>query len=518
MNGDFIGNISSLNKIFLSQPRRIGFGWSNGCFAWLLLGLALAWPLSLGQRQELSGEDRPNFVFFIVDDVSVEDLGCYGHPTIQTPNLDQLANNGLRFENAYLTISSCSPSRCSIISGRYPHNTGASELHTSLPSDQFMFPKALRDSGYYTVLSGKNHIGSATKSAFHKISSGKGPGREEDWVEILKDRPEGKPFFCWFASTDAHRGWTIGEQAPKYKPENVVVPDYLLDGPLTRKDLADYYHEVSRMDHFVGKVISELKRQDILNQTYVIFCADNGRPFPRCKTRLYDSGIKTPLIVSCPQKVQTGITNSLVSSIDFSATILELAGLQVDPRVQGVSFTEILSNANAKTREFVFAEHNWHVFQAHERMVRSGNLVLIRNNFPNRLNMCVEATDQFPSGRELWDAKRNGLPLTVAQADLFLEKRPGLELYDISEDPSQTKNLAQDPRFSKEMGELVKKLKYWTVETADTVPEDPTPDRQNVDGKKRPGFRRGEMAGDSANARQVNRKGPITHSGTGAGQ
>ena len=116
----------------------------------------------------------------VVDDVSVEDLGCYGHPTIQTPNLDQLADNGLRFENAYLTISSCSPSRCSIISGRYPHNTGASELHTSLPSDQFMFPKALRDSGYYTVLSGKNHIGSATKSAFHKISSGKGPGREED--------------------------------------------------------------------------------------------------------------------------------------------------------------------------------------------------------------------------------------------------------------------------------------------------------------------------------------------------
>ena len=107
---------------------------------------------------QLSGSEkkgnRPNFIFFITDDISWNDLGCYGNRKVKTPNLDKIAHEGVVFDNAYLTISSCSPSRCSIITGRYPHNTGAPELHTELPKDQFIFPQALQKSGYYTVLSG----------------------------------------------------------------------------------------------------------------------------------------------------------------------------------------------------------------------------------------------------------------------------------------------------------------------------------------------------------------------------
>ena len=106
----------------------------------------------------LFADTPPNIVFFIADDVSQEDIGCYGHPSLQTPAIDALAEQGMRFDNAYLTTSSCSPSRCSIISGRYPHNTGAPELHTKLPKDQTRFPALLREAGYYTVLSGKNHM------------------------------------------------------------------------------------------------------------------------------------------------------------------------------------------------------------------------------------------------------------------------------------------------------------------------------------------------------------------------
>ena len=101
---------------------------------------------------------KPNIVFFIADDVSQDDFGCYGHPIIKTPNVDALASKGMRFDNAYLTTSSCSPSRCSIITGRYPHNTGAPELHVRLPQEQVRFPELLREAGYYTVLSGKNHM------------------------------------------------------------------------------------------------------------------------------------------------------------------------------------------------------------------------------------------------------------------------------------------------------------------------------------------------------------------------
>lgn len=452
---------------------------------------------------------KPNFIFVLADDVSQEDLGCYGHPTISTPNLDRMAREGLKFQNAYLTISSCSPSRCSIISSRYPHNTGACELHTNLPAGQFMFPQALREAGYYTVLSGKNHMGPETRKAFEVISRGKGPGKEGDWLELLRKRPKDRPFFFWFASTDAHRDWSFSEHVRRYDPADVIVPEYLFDGTLTRKDLADYYHEVTRIDFYVGQILDELKRQRIEEDTYVIFCADNGRPFPRCKTRLYDSGIRTPLLVRCLKRVKPGKSESLVSSIDIGPTVLELAGSAIDPRVQGVSFGPILQDPKKNVRDFVFAEHNWHVFQAHERMVRAGDFVLIQNNYPHRMNMCVESSPRFPSGKELWDRFESGKPLTSAQADLFLARRPRLELYDVRNDPQQTHNLASEPAYQEKVGELKKVLEYWSERTGDTVPENPTPDRENVHGKKHPGFRRGEMPGAARNATEINAPGPI---------
>ena len=132
---------------------------------------------------------RPNFIFFISDDISQEDPGCYGHPVIKTPRIDALAENGMRFDNAYLAISSCSPSRCSIITGRYPHNHGAPELHSPLPEDQIRFPELLRKAGYHTALSGKNHMFGNKDRAFDLITHGGGPGGSGDWVGLVRDRP-----------------------------------------------------------------------------------------------------------------------------------------------------------------------------------------------------------------------------------------------------------------------------------------------------------------------------------------
>jgi N-sulfoglucosamine sulfohydrolase len=115
-------------------------------------------------------KEKPNILIFIADDVSYNDFGCYGHPVIKTPNIDKLAKNGLRFTNAFLTISSCSPSRISILTGRYPHNTGAAELHTDIPAGQVLFPQMLKDAGYYTAQAGKWHLGSSgvAHKAFEK--------------------------------------------------------------------------------------------------------------------------------------------------------------------------------------------------------------------------------------------------------------------------------------------------------------------------------------------------------------
>src|SRR5690606_6963702 len=157
----------------------------------------------------------------IADDIGWGDIGCYGNKDVRTPNIDALGCAGLVFKNMYLTTSSCSPSRSSIITGLYPHNTGAPELHDPLPARQIMFPEILRKAGYYTALSGKNHMGPAVKKAFDMISSGKGPGAEEDWVSMLQNRPENKPSFMWFASHAAHRDSQFDEPGLTPDPQNL---------------------------------------------------------------------------------------------------------------------------------------------------------------------------------------------------------------------------------------------------------------------------------------------------------
>jgi len=459
--------------------------------------------------QSSFADDRPNFIFFITDDVSHDDLGCYGGKVVKTPNIDRMADEGMRFDNAWLTISSCSPSRCSIVTGRYPHNTGAAELHTSLPESQHMFPEALQAAGYYTVLSGKNHMGGVTKRAFTKISGGSGPGREGDWVQILKDRPKDKPFFCWFASTDAHRDWGFNDQASRYEPADADVPSFLVDGPVTREDLCGYYHEVERTDYFVGELRKELAAQGIADNTYIIYMADNGRPFPRCKTRLYSSGSQTPLVIAGPT-VKTGTaTGSLVSAIDISATVLDLAGVEKDEAVQGVSFAPVLKDPAAKVRDFAFGEHNWHVFQAHERSVRYGKWLYIRNAFPEKQNMCVESGPVFPSGVELWDAHEAGT-LTDAQQDIFRIPRPAEELYDTSADPDQLNNLLEaDGPTPSIVDKLRGTLDLWTEQTGDTVPENITNDREDPYRKRNPKHRRGTMPGTERGATEINHAGPV---------
>lgn len=452
--------------------------------------------------------DRPNIIFFITDDVSHNDLGCYGNTAIKTPHLDRIAKEGLVFDNAYLTISSCSPSRCSIITGRYPHNTGAPELHTSLSADQFVFPEALKAAGYYTALSGKHHMGKVVNRGFDKVSGGKGPSRSGDWVAMLKERPKDKPFFFWFASSDAHRGWAINDKAPTYKPEDVIVPPFLVDGKTTREDLTGYYHEVSRTDHYAGELIAELKRQGIADNTYFVYCTDNGRPFPRCKTRLYDSGIKTPLIVWCPGKVKAGRTSSLVSSIDFSATFLDLAGVKKQPTVQGVSIAKLFNDHSATVRDYCFAEHNWHVYQAHERMVRTGKWLYIKNNFPDLQSLCKESDPTFPAGKELWDAAKAGT-LKPAQNDIFLKPRPSEELYDVTKDPYQLHNLAASEGHDAELKKMRVLLNQWSDQTGDSVPKNPTPDRDTIDGKKIKGWRHKEFPGKSKEATKINHAGPV---------
>jgi arylsulfatase len=470
-----------------------------------------------------AAESPPNVVLIIADDVSAEDIGCFGNPAVRTPNIDRLAGRGLAFDTAYLTISTCSATRCSILTSRYPHNLEtASELHGALPDGVALFPKVLREAGYYTVQSGKGHLGEDPEhvvgpaaTAFDVTGDGDrnplggGHGGEGRWVDRLRQRPPDRPFFMWFASHDAHRPWDADAFAGFTKPQDVRVPLALLDTPETRADLAHYYDEITRLDYYVGEVVAELEREHVLDRTVVIFLSDNGRPFPHSKTRLYDDGIKTPLIISWPGVTAPGRTKSLVSVIDLAPTILAIAGLPRPETFQGVSLLPVLRDPTAAVRAVVFAEHNWHNFQAHVRMVREGNFVYMVNAWPALPLPGASETFYNPSADALKAARASGR-LTPLQADVFRQPRPAEELYDLSIDPREENNLAVADARSPVLDKMRALMTRWIRETGDTVPTNPT--RTNVvyaTGEKIPGFHQGEPPGAATHAARINAPGPI---------
>jgi len=458
---------------------------------------------------------RPNVVLIIGDDISQDDFGCYGNPNIKTPNVDKLAAEGLRFTNAYLTISSCSPTRCSLITGRYPHNTGAPELHMPLPEGQIMFPELLKNAGYYTAAAGKWHLGGYARNAFDKIYGG-GAGGEEKWIDSLRDRPKDKPFFMWLAAYDAHRGWDDKIQLKRHAPEDVVIPPYMVDMPEVRNDLVRYYDEVQRLDRCTGEVVAELKKQGVLENTIIIFMADNGRPFWRAKTRVYDSGIKTPFVVHWPagMKQKAQICDSLVSVIDIAPTILEIAGLKLPKTFQGTGFTSLLADPQVSTRKYVFAEHNWHTQIAHERMVRQGDYVYIRNAHPE-LPAKIVLRSACPNIALLREMAKDG-KLTDAQMDPLLAPRPAEELFNVAKDYHQINNLAADPKYKKILHDLRNVMDQWQKQTGDTTPslKEATPDRHDRKTAKRLTKKRGMrpidgvVPGETTGAEKINNPGP----------
>lgn len=428
----------------------------------------------------LSGSNKPNIVLIIADDLGWNDLGCYGNENVSTPNIDRLAKEGLKFNNTYLTTSSCSPSRSSIISGRFPHNTGFPEFtyKGALAKNISTFPLLLKEAGYYTAQSGKWHLGDNPRKSFDKINDKEiGPGGESDWIHTIKNRPKNRPFFMWFASTDPHRTWGKNAFAGTHKADKIQPPPFLADTKSTREDLAKYYDEITRFDHYIGEVEEELKAQGVLDNTVLLILSDNGRPFPRCKTRLYDSGIKTPLVIKWEKgiKMMGEECNAMVSAIDIAPTILDIAGIDIPASFQGKSFKSLFNNPTLEFRKYIFAEHNWHGFETYERMVRTKNFMYIINKRPSLSNPPPSDAIKSPSFKDLIFLKNNG-QLSSTQNDIFINPRPREELYNCIKDSLQLFNIASLASYKKELKTLRKIMKKWQKATDDSLPDHLTPD------------------------------------------
>ncbi len=462
-------------------------------------GLAACLCVMLAPACSADGPGRPNVVLIIADDLAWDDCGAFGNPAVKTPNIDKLARGGMRFDRAFVTASSCSPSRSSIITGRHPHCTDAEELHWPLPREQVTFVEELRASGYWAAAAGKWHLGNAVKDRFDVVREANPAGFQlavgkdsrarmtaegsgaiqsgcDQWVPVLRDRPKDRPFFLWLAALDPHRDYEDGILANPHRPDDVVVPPCLPDVPEVRKDLALYYDEIARLDQHVGEVMAELDRQGIADSTLVLFLSDNGRPFPRCKTTLYDSGIKTPLIARWPGKIAPGgRCGSLVSTIDIAPTILRVAGIEPGPSFQGKDLAPLFKDPAAKVRDLIFAERNWHDYASHGRAVRSGRFKYIRNDDQKTpLTPPADAvrSPTFVAMRRL----RDGGKLTPLQRSCFASPRPAEELYDVDADPDEAINVIADPKFAGVLETMRKSLSDWGRETGDVLPDRLSPD------------------------------------------
>ncbi|MEZ5365044.1 MAG: sulfatase [Bryobacterales bacterium] len=441
-----------------------------------ILGLLL-WALPMAAA--------PNILVFIADDQGEGDLSILGHPTLETPNMDRIGAEGMVFANAFLTISSCSPSRSSILTGRYPHQTHAEDLHMPLPPDQYTLARNLRGAGYYSMAVGKWHLGEDERKNWDHIAECPGKQTAEKGLAALRGRPKDKPFFLWLASTDPHRPFDSDAIANPHKPEDAVVPPYLPDNPLIREDIAHYYDEVTRFDQHVGLILGELEAQGVLDETFIVFLSDNGMPFPRAKTTLYDSGIHTPFLARYPPLIPKGkLQTGLFSVVDLAPTLLEVAGVKTDTP-EGSSRLAMFRDATAPGREAIYAEANWHDFEQFTRAVRTERYLLIRNYYWWKpLWNSVDSVNSIT-----WQGFLQALradALTPAQRFLLEEPRPFEELYDLQTDPVSLRNVAGQERYSEAHNQMRVLLDNWRVETADHMPAEPRKDGWTRDGAPLP--------------------------------
>ena len=439
----------------------------------LLLVLATS---CVHQKETPPVKQKPNIVIFIADDAGWRDSGAYGNPYIHTPTIDSLARSGMRFTNFYLTTSSCSPSRASIMTGLYPHNTGAHELHMPLPLEKVVFPGLLQDAGYYTAAAGKWHLG-PKRSEFDSIYGPLDDSGAGNWSRAIENRPKDKPFFMWFAARDPHRPYKDDQIQQVHNAQEVVVPPYLPDNMETRIDLKYYYDEMARLDRNMGRIISQLNSQGELDNTLVIYMSDNGMPFPRAKTRLYASGIKSPFIAVWPGKIPAGVVNeSLLSAVDIAPSLAEIAGAKSSEEFIGHSFLSLLLGQTKDVREYAFSEHNWHDFRASERAVADEEFMLIRNYYPEL--SATPPADAVNSSTYQGMVRLYQMDSLEAQfKDSFMKPRSEYEFFDLRNDPYQMTNLIMNEDYADKIHQMKQVLMNWQRDYADTIAGKSRPDR-----------------------------------------
>ncbi len=473
----------------------------NSCFRtfgrFLLLGTMFPLLVMSSRTKKIAMESsqkaRPNIIFLIADDWSYPHAGYYGDPLVRTPTFDWLAAEGAVFDNAYCASPSCSPSRASILLGRYPHQMeSAGNLWSVIPKKFKNWMSLLQESGYYTGRSRKGWgPGDYKAGGYQHNPAGKEYG---SFKSFLENAQKDAPFAFWFGSNDPHRTYERNSGAKTGMDiDEVIVPDFLLDVPCVRNDMLDYYFEVERFDRESGAILKRLRKEGLLDNTIVVMTSDNGMPFPRAKANLYDYGTRMPLAMYWKGRIEGGKRISeFVNFIDFAPTFLEAAGIEVPKSFVGQTLLPLFEGETgmAQQRDTVFLERERHAnvrkgnLSYPARAVRTEEYLYIKNFEPDRWPAGDPKVHQ--SVGQYGDVDNSISKFLIMQMegkaddrdyfDLSFGKRPAEELYVLAKDPYNLQNEVENPEHEVALKRLRNALKAWMEATGDLRAKKPRTD------------------------------------------
>lgn len=438
------------------------------------------------EKKQPKAAGKPNVLFLIADDWSYPHAGILGDNQVKTPTFDFLAKEGALFHHAYTASPSCSPSRASILTARYPHqNESGGNLWSVFPGQYPTWVQKLEEAGYFSGKTRKGWApGNFKKGGYDHNPAGKQFSSFEDFYV---QKPADAPFSFWFGSSDPHRVYERNSGVKTgMRADLVEVPGFMPDLPCVQNDILDYYFEVERFDRECGQIIRFLEEKGELDNTLIIMTSDNGMPFPRAKANLYDYGTRMPLAIYWEGVIQSGTeVNDFVNFIDFGPTILAAAGLDMPETFSGINLISETGKIKGKAQVFLERERHANVRKGDlsypMRAIRTKEYLYIKNFFPDRwpagdpsVHRSVgQYGDVDNSISKFMVMNMEGKENEIDYFGLTFAKRPTEELYQVPSDPFQLNNLAEDASFADIKTELNEKLFTWMKESGDIRATDP---------------------------------------------
>lgn len=413
---------------------------------------------------------KPNIVFILADDCSYYDLGAYGSIDAITPNIDQLANDGMKFNKCYQSAPMCSPTRHNIYTGLYPVKTGAYPNHTMVKESTLSVVQYLKPLGYRVALAGKRHIQPESIFNFEYLTKGNEVDKYPEIDAFVKDaKSKENPFCLFFCSKEPHTPWDKGDKT-KFPSDQLTLPPFFVDTEETRENFSSYLAEINYLDWQVGQVLEIIEQNGLTDNTLVIFASEQGNSFPFAKWTCYDVGVRSALIARWPGKIQASSNfNSIVEYTDILPTFIEIAGGTPSEVLDGKSLLKVMNGEKQTHKEYAFSLQT-------TRGINNGSehygiRSVVNDQYRYILNLTPEVAfkNNITEKETWWDGWEEAAETDEFAASMVIkyQHRPACELYDVVADPYNMNNLADHPQHKETLELMHDKLETWMKSCGD---------------------------------------------------